>query len=337
MTQKIICIDLDGTIAHYQEWKGEAYFGDIIPGTANALTELKKQEWLIIIYTTRTNVEFISKFLLENNIPFDYINENPYQPENAIGGKPYADIYIDDRAIQFNGDWEKILQEVMTFQPWEKRDFKQLDRLKHSEDFLSHDFEQSYQQLRHYDSLSWDITKFSFIQLLVGMSAIWAIYGFAKAPENLDTIIAKNFILIIPSILGISYIFSILASFLISRNRVYYSKVARYINEHREFSLGVQPIGFTNSTKFYTDKNFPPAFDIWSTHLVSLYVIQIVSGFMFSAITYCLMTIFIENILWICFLSCSFGMLSILVNLIVYIKYMKKQDKKFGIMPAGNI
>jgi hypothetical protein len=330
MKKRIVCIDLDGTICHYNEWKDESHFGDLIPGTLEAVTELKNDGWIIIIYTTRTNIDLIEKYLRENSIQFDYINKNPFQPENALGGKPYADVYIDDRAIQFNGDWEVVKREVEIFQPWEKRKFSHIDKTKHSEEFLNHDFDQSYQQLRHYDSLNWDITKFSFIQLLVGISATWAVYGFAHSLANSDTIFAKKYNLIIPSILGISYVFSILASFLISRNRVYYSKVARYINEHRKFSLSVKPLGFNNITEFYTNTSFPPAFDIWSTHLVSLYVVQVISGIMFSAIVFSLASIFNIRPFWCYILGFSFGIVSILANLFVFVRYMKKQDNQFG-------
>lgn len=269
----------------------------------------------------------------ENNLAFDYINENPYQPENAIGGKPYADVYIDDRAIQFNGDWEVVMEEINNFSPWEKKSNKANDSI-YGLELLSHDFDQSYQQLRHYDSLNWDITKFSFMQLLFGIAAVWAIYGFASETNNADTIIALNYGWIIPSIFGICYIFSLLASFLISRNRVYFAKVARYINEHRQLSLKYNPYGFENVTKFYTNIDFPPAFDKWSTQLVCLYVIQFVSAFIFGAMIYCIISNIFEQSLIHYITGLIGGMLSILINLLIYIPYMKDQDEKIGIKPA---
>lgn len=122
MKKKIACIDLDGTLAHFEEWKGEKHFGNPIAGASEALKQLRKENWLLIIFTTRTNKEYIKDFLNNNDIPFDHINENPNQPENTIGGKPYADVYIDDRAIQFNGDWKKTVLDMKEFIPWEKRE-----------------------------------------------------------------------------------------------------------------------------------------------------------------------------------------------------------------------
>jgi hypothetical protein len=205
-----------------------------------------------------------------------------------------------------------------------------MENEEYSKDFLKHDFDQSYQQLRHYDSLNWDITKFSFLELLVGIAAVWAIYGFAKDSDNSGTYVAINYKWIIPSILGICYVFSLLASFLISRNRVYFAKVARYINEHRKFAFESKPIGFKNVSKFYTSPDFPYAFDTWSTQLVCLYVLQFVSAFLFGALVYSTLALKFENKLLpfgICFLG---GLISLFANLWIYISYMKRQDNKLG-------
>jgi hydroxymethylpyrimidine pyrophosphatase-like HAD family hydrolase len=329
MKNKIICIDLDGTIANYNDWQGELHFGEPLPNVSKILNALKLDKWIIIIYTIRANIELVSGYLQKNNIPFDFINENPYQPENAKGGKLYADIYVDDKAIQFTGDWEEVYQRILKFKPGMKM-INEQERLTLAIDFLNHDFDQSYEQLRHYDNLSWDITKFSFIELLAGIAAVWAIYGFALNPENPSSWIKDNYTLLIPSIFGICYIFSILATFLISRNRVYFSKVAKYINEHRNFSLSIKPIGFSNQTKFYTNIKFPPAFDKWSTHLVSLYVIQLISAIMFSSLIYCLLINWYKKGIIILAISISLGLVSFLVNLWYNINYMKKQDEKLG-------
>jgi hydroxymethylpyrimidine pyrophosphatase-like HAD family hydrolase len=329
MKNKIICVDLDGTIAHYDNWKGESHFGEPLPNVSKILSALKLDNWIIIIYTTRANKELVKGYLQNNNIPFDFINENPYQPENAKGGKLYADIYIDDKAIQFTGDWEEIYKKTINFQPGMKI-LDEQERISLAKDFLNHDFDQSYEQLRHYDNLSWDITKFSFIELLAGVAAVWAIYGFALNPDNPTSWIKDNYMLLIPSIFGLCYLFSILASFLLSRNRVYFSKVAKYINEHRNFSLSIKPIGFVNETKFYTNIKFPPAFDKWSTHLVSLYVIQFVSAIMFSSLIFCVLHYWFDSGVFILVFSIFGGLLSFIINLRVYIKYLKEQDNKLG-------
>lgn len=118
---KTICIDIDGTICKYQGWKGKDNYGDIIPGADMAIRHLHGDGWYIIIYSTRSNKESIKRFLESHDIYFDSINSNPNQPENAIGGKPIADVYLDDRAVTFRGDWGVAYTDIVNFVPWEKK------------------------------------------------------------------------------------------------------------------------------------------------------------------------------------------------------------------------
>lgn len=118
---KTICIDIDGTICEYRGWHGANVFGKVLPGASETIQCLKEHGWFVIIFTTRANKAAISKFLAENGIPFDAINENPFQPQNAIGGKPLADIYLDDRAITFRGNWNDALDEILHFKSWENK------------------------------------------------------------------------------------------------------------------------------------------------------------------------------------------------------------------------
>jgi len=108
---KTIAIDLDGTILEYNGWKGHSWFGRPIRGVREALKKLKEAGFVIIIWTTRPNRSDVARTLKIHGIPFDYINENPYQPPDT-SNKIYADYYIDDRAIEFDGDWKKVLEKL---------------------------------------------------------------------------------------------------------------------------------------------------------------------------------------------------------------------------------
>lgn len=113
MRGKIIAIDFDGVIADYsQGWQGRAVFGDIVPGTIEALEKLEREGWQIIIYTARPEYEEVREYLIEHAIPFSYVTKS----------KPHVRIYIDDRAIRFNGCWEDILPQLDDFEPWYHRD-----------------------------------------------------------------------------------------------------------------------------------------------------------------------------------------------------------------------
>lgn len=116
---KTICIDIDGTICEYQDWKGEESFGKILPGAQEYIYKLKADGWFIIIFSTRSDKSAIANFLTANEICYDSINENPHQPLNAVGGKPIADVYLDDRAITFRGNWSEAYNTIINFKPWE--------------------------------------------------------------------------------------------------------------------------------------------------------------------------------------------------------------------------
>jgi len=276
---KYVCIDLDGTIAHYTEWKGETKFGDPIEGVQDALKRLRAEGWKIIIYTTRSNIKLVTKYLNTHHIPFDHLNENPEQPENAIGGKPIANAYIDDRGIQFNGDWQKTANEVLQFVPWEmrKKPYPADEHRKEAISFLGRDFGEAFTQLRAYDTQIWEIMKYSFGQLVGSVAAVWVIFTLSNG-ENPPAILRDVWKLASAMILMISFFFGLLAIQLIIRNRVYYSAVARYINDQRDFFLSTEPLGFSNRSEYYTDWNLPKPFNAGSTQILMVYVIALISA-----------------------------------------------------------
>lgn len=117
--KKTICIDFDGVLADYSEgFQGEDKFGEMVPNADNGTAILKKKGYTIIIYTTRPVTDALKAWLKENNITYDYINENPDQPKAAEGSKLIADIYLDDRAVCFRGNWEWMMREIAEFTPW---------------------------------------------------------------------------------------------------------------------------------------------------------------------------------------------------------------------------
>lgn len=278
--KKYVCIDLDGTIAHYKEWQGEEFFGDPVEGVQDALEQLRKDGWKIIIYTTRSNDALIKGYLSEHSIPFDYINYNPDQPQNAIGRKPYADAYVDDRGIQFNGNWLVTVNEVRHFAPWETRTEVNHGDEYHKEaiSFLGRDYSEAFSQFRAYDKQIWEITRFSFLQLVGSIGAVWVVFMLANG-KDAPLILTMHWKLVGSIILIISFLFSLLAVQYIMRIRVYFATTARYINDHRNFFLSTLPIGFRNRSRYYANYQYPKAFDRGSTQLLSTYFISVVSSF----------------------------------------------------------
>ena len=99
MAKRIIAVDLDGTLAHYDGWKGVGHIGAIIPSVANAILLAKKEGADIWIFTARVSDpkdaeeagNAIVAYLNENGIPFDGLT--------AIKHKFFSEFW-DDRAIQ---------------------------------------------------------------------------------------------------------------------------------------------------------------------------------------------------------------------------------------------
>jgi hypothetical protein len=113
---KRICIDFDGVIHAYYDvpWTGETSIkGAPVPGAKEAIQKLKAAGHKIIVNSARFSsnpeaVVAIQVWLEIWGIPYDVISLY----------KPYADIYLDDRALCFNGDWAKTVNDCENFKPW---------------------------------------------------------------------------------------------------------------------------------------------------------------------------------------------------------------------------
>ena len=123
MSKKTILIDFDHTIFRYsQGWKGETVIDGLpVDGTKDALKELRKT-YTVIVFSTRAKTEAgisaIREWLEKWEIEVDAVTHE----------KIPASVIIDDRAIQFRGDWRQTLRDTKNFSVWE-RWHKQKDNL----------------------------------------------------------------------------------------------------------------------------------------------------------------------------------------------------------------
>ena len=42
--------------------------------------------------------------------------------ERTKVGKPIADIYVDDRGLQFQGNWDETLTQILSFKTWQEKE-----------------------------------------------------------------------------------------------------------------------------------------------------------------------------------------------------------------------
>jgi uncharacterized HAD superfamily protein len=91
----IVCVDLDGVLNHTPDNPPPPESYKIFRPNKKMIRLLRKmreEEVCIVIYTARRleDREITMKFLKKYRVPYDMV----------ILGKPYADLYIDDRAIR---------------------------------------------------------------------------------------------------------------------------------------------------------------------------------------------------------------------------------------------
>lgn len=101
---KWLAIDLDKCLAHNSPYP-EYNLLEPIKGAKEAMDGLQADGWKIIIYTSRpwSDYDKIEKWLDKYKIPFRRI----------VCGKLLAKYFIDDRAIEFKGDWEGVIKKIL--------------------------------------------------------------------------------------------------------------------------------------------------------------------------------------------------------------------------------
>lgn len=113
---KTVVFDFDGVIHSYTSgWQG----GDVIPdppvpGIKEAIADIRASGYEVVIVSARTatidGIRAIGKWLEKYGIEYD----------GVCTEKPPAVVYIDDRAICFDGKPENLLNQIQNFKPWNK-------------------------------------------------------------------------------------------------------------------------------------------------------------------------------------------------------------------------
>ena len=124
-----ICIDFDGVIHSYERgWQDGVIYGSVVPGFFE-WAERAAQSFKLVIYSSRSKDEAglnaMLAWMVEQRRQWRdrggmHWTTDPLTFEFA-SEKPPAFVTIDDRAIQFRGDWyqaELSPEALLKFKPW---------------------------------------------------------------------------------------------------------------------------------------------------------------------------------------------------------------------------
>jgi len=111
IAKKTILIDLDGVLNTYTGNFDKNFIPPIKDGAFEFIKKLS-EKYTIKIFTTR-NLLLSAKWVLENNLT-DYIDD-------VTNNKGLSYLLIDDRCINFDGNFKNLLNKIDNFQVWYKK------------------------------------------------------------------------------------------------------------------------------------------------------------------------------------------------------------------------
>ena len=112
--KKTVVFDFDGVIHSYTSgWQGIGVIPDKpINAIKEAIDDIRNAGYEVVVVSTRCRevkgIKAIEDWLKFYNIGVDGITAD----------KPPAIVYIDDRAICFDGDAKSLLNKINDFKPW---------------------------------------------------------------------------------------------------------------------------------------------------------------------------------------------------------------------------
>lgn len=110
MFKRTILIDLDGVLNKYSGNFNKDLIPPILEGAKEFLQKVSK-DYEIKIFTVRNKIK-TAKWLIENNLD-RFVSD-------ITDKKEISWAYIDDRCIQFKGDFNQLLVDLKNFRPWYK-------------------------------------------------------------------------------------------------------------------------------------------------------------------------------------------------------------------------
>lgn len=107
---KTIVFDFDGVIHKYSKgWQDGSIYDEPVPGIKTIIDELRKENYQVVIVSTRCSTEQGITEMTE------WLNKYDIEVDRIQKEKPPALIYVDDRAICFDGNTQHLWDSIITF------------------------------------------------------------------------------------------------------------------------------------------------------------------------------------------------------------------------------
>jgi len=116
--EKRVLIDFDGVIHKYSSgWSEGLIYDEPISGAREAVIRLKNAGYKVFIFTSRLSKITLGKqgSKTQKQMIEKWLDENDIEVDGIIGDKIPAEVYIDDRAIRFEGIWNNKFYEKIIY------------------------------------------------------------------------------------------------------------------------------------------------------------------------------------------------------------------------------
>jgi hypothetical protein len=114
--QPNVVLDFDGVIHSYVSgWQGAGVVPDPpVPLIDEEIKRIRAAGYRVVVVSTRCatpeGMGAVRRYLRENGIEVD----------DVVAEKPPAKVYVDDRALLFDGNPKGLLEKIQQFRPWQE-------------------------------------------------------------------------------------------------------------------------------------------------------------------------------------------------------------------------
>ena len=116
MSKRRIVFDFDGVVHRYSKgwYDGSIYDGPVL-GIKQVIDALRNIDgYEVVIMSTRSRDEKGKKAIQE------WLDKYNIYVDGIYSDKPPAMVYVDDRAVCFDGDCDNLIEQIRSFKTWQE-------------------------------------------------------------------------------------------------------------------------------------------------------------------------------------------------------------------------